>query len=344
MATNKCAMIRYKALDKCFRNKYKNFYMDDLIDACNEAIYNSTNIDPGIQRRQIYNDIRFMESPEGWSIQLNDDLKDGKKRIYRYLNPSFSIYKRPLDDQEMDMLVQAIGVLNRFKGLPQFEWMESLLTHLEDKFHLKGNDSSVIGFEQNIDYTASSLLTPLFMSIVNKQVIQVNYETFDNKETLWTIHPYYIKQYNNRWFLFGLNSMEKNQISVIPLDRIKAFEADSSQKYIENETIDFDEYFDDVIGVTIPKKSKSCPIVLQFSPNRFPYITTKPLHGSMIIRDKDHCIIELNLIPNKEFESLILSYGSDVKILEPEWLKDKIMSKIEDMMKNYSTCAHRMHT
>ena len=38
MATNKHAMIRYQALDACFSNRYKKFYMEDLIDACNKAL------------------------------------------------------------------------------------------------------------------------------------------------------------------------------------------------------------------------------------------------------------------------------------------------------------------
>lgn len=31
-------MIRYQALDACFANRYKRFYIEDLIEACNKAL------------------------------------------------------------------------------------------------------------------------------------------------------------------------------------------------------------------------------------------------------------------------------------------------------------------
>ncbi len=69
MSTNKNAAIRYQALDKCFRDRRHRYYIDDLINACDEALiyYNGTG---GVSRRQIFEDIKFMESETGWSIPL----------------------------------------------------------------------------------------------------------------------------------------------------------------------------------------------------------------------------------------------------------------------------------
>lgn len=333
MSTNKHAVTRYNALDKCFRNRHKRFFMKDLIEACNQAIYNITQTDPNIQKRQIYDDIRFMESPEGWSIPL-ERIQYGKQKYYTYSH-KFSINEKPLDDDEMNQLSEAISTLNRFKGLPQFEWMSTLLTNLEDKFHIKGNTDSIIGFEQNIDYVASEHLSGLFNAIVNQQVLDISYRTFSGKEENWTVHPYYIKQYNNRWFLLGLNESYTSGISTLPLDRIISFTPNLQYPYIKNESIDFDEYFDDVIGVTIPKNKKPESIILQFSPSRFPYIESKPIHGSMKVRNREEGIIELNIIPNKELEALILSFGDDVEVLQPEWFRNELKRKIEGLMKKY---------
>ena len=92
MATNKNALIRYKVLDNCFRNTGRRYFIDDLISECNKVL---TEIDlsfNGISRRQIFDDISFMESAEGWSIELMK-YRDGKKVFYRYLDPAFSINK-----------------------------------------------------------------------------------------------------------------------------------------------------------------------------------------------------------------------------------------------------------
>ena len=341
MSTNKLAMIRYQALDKCFRNKYKRFYMDDLISACNDALYDNLGPNHEVKRRQIFDDIKFMESSEGWNIPL-DRIPDGRKVFYRY-NKAFSINERPLSDEEMNILTQAVSTLGRFKGMPQFEWIETLVTNLEDKLHLKGNKEYIIGFEQNIDYLAAEHLPYLFNAILNRQTVHIQYKTFSGKSLNWDIHPYFIKQYNNRWFLFGCNNAHTKGVVTIPLDRIVSISA-VQIPYIENTSIDFDEYFDDIIGVSIPRGVSSEVIRLRFTPERFPYIESKPIHGSMKIQNREEGIISIQLIPNNEFEALLLSFGNQVEVLEPLWLREKMRSTALQLLKIYSTCADGAHT
>jgi len=81
MATNKNASIRYRVLDNCFRNVGRKYFINDLISECENVLL---DIDPhsnGISKRQIYDDIAFMESAEGWSIEL-ERHNDGKKVYY----------------------------------------------------------------------------------------------------------------------------------------------------------------------------------------------------------------------------------------------------------------------
>lgn len=86
MPINKNAYIRYRTLDQCFRNRQKNYFIDDLRDACEEALV-SSNFVGGVSRRQIYDDIRFMESDDGFSIEL-DRKHDGKKYIIDMPTPA----------------------------------------------------------------------------------------------------------------------------------------------------------------------------------------------------------------------------------------------------------------
>ena len=108
MPTNKNASIRYQALDKCFRDRRHRYYIDDLIDKCEEALYYYNGVG-GVSRRQVFEDIKFMESDTGWSIPL-ERKKDGKKVYYRYEDPDFSINEQPLTDEEAQQLgLQIIG-------------------------------------------------------------------------------------------------------------------------------------------------------------------------------------------------------------------------------------------
>lgn len=339
MASNKHAIIRYQALDKCFSNWYKRFDIEALVQACNDALYQFTGVDEGVKKRQVYSDIAFMMSEQGWSVPL-EKFKDGRTTYYRYSEKGYSINNQPLTDAEVGQLKEAMLMLTRFKGMPSFEWIGEIISRLEDKFHLVGNTDSVIGFEQNQYLKGLEFLSEIFNSIVNHQCLRIFYNNFKGEEMVWIIHPYYLKQYNTRWFLFGMNN-EYSNITNVPLDRIVAIEQ-ATVEYIATD-IDFEEYFDDIIGVTFPKDKDLVSVQLKFSESRFPYVTSKPIHWSQKVVDAERNIIEIDVIPNKELTALLLSYGSDVEVLSPEWVRSEIKAIVEDSFKKYSMCADRLH-
>lgn len=334
MSTNKQAIIRYQALDKCFSNFGRKFYIEDLIEACNNALYNFSGIENGVKRRQIYDDINFMESDEGWAIPLEKN-KDGRRVYFRYSDSHFSINSQPLSQTEIEQLKSTIFMLNRFKGLPQFEWMDEVLTRFEDTFGLNDNIVNVVGFEQNPYLKGLNYFTELFNAIVNRQVLQISYNKSFKEKQVYIVHPYYLKQYNNRWFLFGHcpEFSERSKIINIALDRIENCKT-LNLKYIDNNSIDFNEYFEDVVGVTVLNKPVEI-IRLKVDISKYNYIKTKPIHPSqkVIEKNKDYVIIELNLIPNYEFETLLLGFADSIKIIEPKYLKEHIKNRVKEILK-----------
>lgn len=119
----------------------------------------------------------------------------------------------------------------------------------------------------------------------------------------------------------------------LPLDRIEKIEH-IALDYIPC-NIDFTEYFDDVMGVTIPVGQPVEEIHLKFTERRFSYVLTKPMHASQRV-NKEECIVKLNLIPNKEFYSRLLSFGGDVEVLQPESVKQEHQRLIAEMSAVYS--------
>ena len=148
------------------------------------------------------------------------------------------------------------------------------------------------------------------------------------------IHPYYVKQYNGRWFLYGLNE-ELGRISNLALDRIQSFHK-SDVPFKKNEQYDFDTYYDDVVGVTIPNDDvKKETIGLRFSANRFPYVISKPIHNSQTITDESKYEIEIQVRPTRELDQQLFSFIPDVEVLYPEWYRQHIREKIEENLKKY---------
>ena len=329
MPRNKNAVIRYRALDKCFSDFRHRYYIEDLIEACGNAIY-EYNGEQKISRRQVYEDIKFMESEQGYSIPL-ERYKDGKKTYYRYTDADFSISKQPLTDDEIRQLRTTILTLQRYRNLPCNEWLEEVISNLEYRFNLNGNTNNAIGFEQNPYLKGAEYLSMAIEAITHEQTLSITYKSYEGKVMHWTLHPYYVKQYNNRWFLFGLNN---TYITNIPLDRIEEM-VYSNTPYIRNTNIDFEEYFDDIVGVTFPKTGKKEMVILRFAHERFPYVTSKPLHHSQKIVNRDECTISVEVIPNKELQQLLFSFGPDVEVLSPSSLREDIKAKIAELSTKY---------
>ena len=336
MPTNKNAAIRYQTLDKCFRDRRHRYYMEDLIDKCEEAIcyYNGVG---GVSRRQIFEDIKFMESETGWSVPL-ERKQDGRRVYYRYRDPDFTINAQPLTEDEARQLRSVIITLRRFRGLPSNAWVDEVISNLEWRFGLRGNQENMIGFEQNPYLRGLNLLPDIIDAATSHQAVRITYRNYKNCDEEYTVvvHPWYIKQYNNRWFLMAYNA-EADRISNYALDRIQNFNVEEDVAYIPNKEVDFEHYFDDVFGVTIPPSDvEKIRVLLQFSKKQYPYIVSKPLHHSQEIVDAENRILAVEVRPTYEFTQLILSFGFDVKVLGPEPFKQEILANLRRNLQNYN--------
>lgn len=334
MSINKNALIRYQVLDRCFRNTGRMYFWEDLLEECNTAL---TDFDPnsdGIQRRQLFDDIRFMESETGWSVPLGR-IRHGRKVYYRYADLSFSISNQPLNDSEAEQIKSALQIISRFSGTPQFEWVNEMIPMLESKFGLVERKNQVISFESNVDLKGLHFLMPLFNAIINERVLLVKYKDFKSSEPYdIAFHPYYLKQYNNRWFVFGLNSANQVPNWNLALDRIESF-SETTLKY-QLSDIDWEEYFYDLVGVTRPDGVKLLDLVLQFSPKMAPYVITKPIHPSQKHKnDPTGLEVRIKVIPNFELERLILSYGEHVKVVSPQDFKERISQLLNSAARLY---------
>lgn len=326
MSENKFASTRYHILDKCFSNPLKKYFIEDLVAACNDKL---KEIDPDLKvsKRSVQYDIAHMESAEGWNAEITRH-KDGKRIYYRYVDTNFSIDHQPLNQAELEQLKSAMELLGRFKGMPQFEWVNELMPKMEQSFIMEKGSSPIISFDNNAYLTGIEYLGGLFHHILYKRALCITYQSYkSDKPSKFIIHPYYLKQYNNRWFLLGWNH-KLDKITNLALDRIQAMEEETIS--FVNHSIDFEDYFDDIIGVTLPENGIKEKIVLKFSDAASPYILSKPLHHSQkkIVYDNGELTISIEVIPNYELESLILSFGERVQVLEPESVRNQIFKKL----------------
>lgn len=334
MATNKNAQLRYQILDRCFSDFRHKYTIDELIDKVNDRLEDLYGTEVGV--RQIREDIKYMKDRMAFNAPIVAYPYEGKKCYYRYSDPNFSIFKNELSVEDVNNLRSTIDMLGRYRGLPSNAWLEEVISNLEYRFGIKPNSENLISFEQNDQLKGLEHLSGLIDAVINHTTLEIYYKSYKGVEFTHTIYPYYIKEYNNRWFLFGLGE-ETGHIENLALDRIENY-AVSDKPFKKNETIDFNTYFDDVIGVTIPNDDvKVETIRLRFSDNRFPYVVSKPIHHSQVQVKGEPNTIEIKVRPTRELNQIIFSFIPDVEVLSPEWYRKEIEEKIKENLEKYSS-------
>lgn len=340
MPIDKNKLIRFQALDRCFSDQARKYYIEDLKNECNRALANAGCAVRSISRNTVYSDIKEMTTNPEWpgaNLIDKSESTERRRRYFRYKDPKFSIWKRDLDDCQLAQLQSIMLMLRQFKDFPQVDAIEDIIRQFEKQYKFKlGDVEEVIAFESNENLEALSLVGILFSYISHKNVLKIVYEAFNRPSKTYVVHPHFLKQHSRRWFLIGLSIYEdgKKSRSVFPLDRIKSIEQISGE-YIPSDK-DLEEIFYDQIGVTL---TKCDPVVvkLQFSSDRYPYVLTKPLHPSQKIVSEEAGIITIEVRPNKELYQALFAFGDDVKVLEPDIVVTELRDKIRKMNDLYDS-------
>jgi predicted DNA-binding transcriptional regulator YafY len=307
------------------------------LDGVNEKLFELfDNDEQCIKLRQLQDDIAFMRSTEGWSIELAD-LNDGKKKIYRYEDINFSINNAPLNEIEMSEFQSAIQVLSQFEGMPQFEGIQEIIAKLRYDLKTDKHQQPFIGFENNQDLKGLEYFSLLYDATQKQLPLKVTYQDFKSQHPYtFILHPYYLKQYNKGWFLFGLHEEFMKSDWNVAIDRIIKIET-LNKKFIPNKTIDWNDYFSDIIGVSKQVDGEIEEIILHFNELTGKYMENKPIHETQKHKwlNDDTLEVKIKVIPNYELGRLILSYGESVTVIEPKHLKEEIKNRILSGLNNY---------
>ena len=345
-------MTRIHKLDELLSDRYHNYSLDDLTEkVCQrlEELYPDTN---GVGRRQIEKDIRYLEYEGPFFVEIErytvnsynkEKQRSYRKRCLRYSNPSYSIFKKKLSDDEEYLLKEALLLLGQFDGLPNLDALEGLRLGLG----ARNDNRQIISFTKS-PLENSNLLDELFTYISHKQVVKVCYHRFAAPDDIHSINvfPYLLKEYNHRWFLICQSEADGKTLC-FSLDRIDEVQPLPSHDYVDYDG-DINELFDDVIGVTLVCGATLYHIVFWVSDVSKDYVMTKPLHPSQVyikgeaselLRQKyalqGGAFFSIGCIENYELLRELISFGRELIVLDPSELQNKIFEKIKIMFEDY---------
>lgn len=335
MPANRNALIRYKTIDACLRNRRKKWTLEALMDAVSDALYEYEGIDKGISRRTIQSDLQMMRSDK---LGYNAPIIVLDKKYYTYEEEGYSITQIPLNDLDLQRMNEAVEMLRQFKGFSHFNQLNEVVQKLEDHVYAAAHQTgSVIDFEKNEQLKGLEFLEPLYHAIIQQKVLILRYQSFQAREaTSFEFHPWWLKEFKNRWFVIGIKSGHQYELN-LALDRIQAMEECKHVSYQLNQQLNPQEYYRDVIGVTVNNRQRTNLVQLWVDADTAPYVETKPLHASQQVleRNKDGIIIQIRVQINYELEKEILGFGEGMKVLSPEKLKGRMYSRYKKSVQLY---------
>lgn len=337
---------RYKQIDRILRSVPDGLPLDTLLERLNGSLPYENQI----KRRQLQYDLDALKDLYGAPIEN----KKGARRI-KYEDASYSIVTYEMKESLRSMEEQ----LESIQMNPRLLWLQNLILMLQDTYFTNEMAMEAIDFGDNLEYENSSRVHEFFSYILNKQVLELNYNAGFGKPQKRIIHPYFVRQYNNRWFLFGYceqAAKEKKPASGIlnlPLDRIVSVKTVPTiyREVSVQDVKDFKEdYFGDIVGVTRLDSEGPIHLVLRFDFNTgdpkqdnaarrdFFYLRTKPFYPYINFPsekeiEKTRCAeVSMDIIPNKELEGILLRYADTAKILGDEPFRNKMLGRIRNII------------
>jgi hypothetical protein len=337
MSINKLALMRYKTIDECLRNRYRKWSLEDLIEKVADVLYDCEGITTGVSKRTIQADIQIMRSDKlGYNAPI--EVKD--KKYYSYSDPEYSITNAPVNKADVEKMKEIVGVLKQFNGFTYFNEMSDMIARLENNLYRTTHQGhSYIQFEGNALVKGIQYITPLYQAILQQTPLLIEYKSFKAAKSQHLIcFPYLLKEYRNRWFLIAKAKGGK-ALRTLALDRIIEFQELNKEKFVAYQGVDFDTYFHDLIGVTKTEQDKASKVVLFIDKHLAPYVLTKPLHHSqqLLKEQEEGIIISIAVVINFELEREILGFGECAKVLAPRILAARMKKRMGKALALYRT-------
>lgn len=256
-------------------------------------------------------------------------------------NISKRTFKRDLDDIGMLYNIDIAYDFTRKVYYIDFDERPELNERILEAFdtfnalNISDRLSDYIHFEKRRPQGTENLYG-LLHAIENKVQISFTYQKFwEDETTTRTTEPYALKEFRNRWYIIA-HDLKDKRVKSFALDRLSALEI-TNKKFQYPNNFDVTEHFRCCFGIISPNGHEPQEVILSFNPFQGKYIKTLPLHESQVILkdDEKELRVKLALFITHDFFMEILSYGDNVKVIQPDSLISDLKKASKNVLKLY---------
>lgn len=339
MPVNRATLIRISTIDRCLQNHYRRWTINDLIDACTDALAEYEGKSSPVSRRTFQNDLALMRSDR---LGYNAPIVVRENKYYEYDDPDYSITHLPLNEEGLDALNSALDILRQLQGFPQLASSIDIISKLNEQISRQtGSSVPAMDMEHVADYKGAKFIGIIYDAVRKHHTLIIEYQSFKaHQPEISVVYPYLLKEYRNRWFLICEKLTNRSpQVNIFALDRIRSVKPDKEHPFKKCTAFDPVHFFDDTIGVTKQISDKARRVVIRIDRQQAPYVESKPFHKSQKIeqRFRDGSIqLSLKVVINNELERLILGYGGHAEVIAPPEFRNKVAESVHMAAAHYS--------
>lgn len=184
--------------------------------------------------------------------------------------------------------------------------------------------------------SSSKWLTVIVNAMRDGKALEMTYQSFNRAEpATFETHPYCLKIFRQRWYMLA-RTIGKEELRIYSLDRIKDIKV--LDKALEL-PVGFDaaEFFSDYFGIVIGHNIQPSIMEIKASAEQAKYLESLPLHPSQTAIEvtPEYTVFRYRLVPTFDLKQEILSRGSTLEVLSPEWFRMEIIEQLHKTLQNY---------
>ncbi len=241
-----------------------------------------------------------------------------------FIMSDFVLNKSLLSEQEKEQILMALQGISA----TEYNQTDELLIKLGGLFQSKVTNWIEVDFSEWYKNTPNyNVFNLIKNAIFNQNMITFSYFAQEGNYSNRTVEPIKLIFKNKDWYLYGF-CLLRNDFRFFKLTRIKDLEisSDTFRRAVENipkvETVIKNKNF-------IHAKLKFSPKVAFRVYDEFTDDVSKDNQGNLYVN--------IDLPDNETLFSYILSFGDNIEILEPDYLRHSMKEKLALMLEKYIT-------
>lgn len=184
--------------------------------------------------------------------------------------------------------------------------------------------------------SSSKWLSVIVNAMRDSKALEMTYQSFKRTEpTTFETHPYCLKVFRQRWYMLA-RTIGKEELRIFSLDRI--IDIKVLDKVLELPAgFEAADFFSDYFGIIIGHNVKPSIMEIKATAEQAKYLESLPLHPSQeaIEVTPDYSVFRYRLVPTFDLKQEILSRGSTLEVLTPDWFRQEIIDELTKTLLNY---------